>query len=69
MAGVGNMSYKSFIVFNITGGFLWTWGLLWLGYGFGSVIPDPDRYLMPVVAAIIVISILPAVREIFRKRI
>ncbi len=69
VAGVGNMSYKSFIVFNITGGFLWTWGLLWLGYGFGSVIPDPDRYLMPVVAAIIVISILPAVREIFRKRI
>ncbi|MBU6427352.1 VTT domain-containing protein [Patescibacteria group bacterium] len=64
VAGVGNMPYKTFIVFNLIGGFLWTWAMLWFGYGLGALIPDPDRFVLPVVAAIIVISVLPALREI-----
>lgn len=69
VAGVGNMTYRAFISFNIIGGLLWTWAMLWLGYGFGSIIPDPDRYVIPAVLIIIVISILPALREIFKKRL
>jgi membrane-associated protein len=69
VAGVGNMTYRTFISFNIIGGFLWTWAMLWLGYGFGSIIPDPDRYVIPAVLLIIIISILPALREIFKKRV
>ena len=69
VAGVGNMSYRTFITFNMIGGFLWTWAMLWLGYGFGSVIPDPDRYVIPAVMIIILISAIPALREIFKKRI
>ncbi len=67
-AGVGNMSYRVFISFNLIGGFVWTWAMLWLGYGFGSIIPDPDRYVIPAVAIIIVISALPAIREILKNR-
>ena len=68
MAGVGNMEYRTFLIFNIVGGFLWTWLMLWLGYGLGSLIPDPDRFVIPIVIGIIVISSLPALREIFKRR-
>ena len=69
VAGIGNMTYRTFISFNVIGGFLWTWAMLWLGYGFGSIIPDPDKYVIPAVIVIIIISVLPAVREILKKRV
>jgi len=69
VAGIGSMNYKTFISFNIIGACGWTELLLWLGYGFGSIIPNPDKYVIPAVAVIIVISAAPALREIFRKRI
>ncbi len=68
VAGIGNMSYRTFITFNIIGGFAWTWLLLLMGFGFGSIIPNPDRYVIPAVLVIIIISAAPALREIFRKR-
>ena len=68
VAGVGSMSYKTFISFNVIGGFLWTWAMLWLGYGFGSVIPDPDRYVLPAIIIIILISASPAIVQIFKNR-
>ena len=69
VAGIGNMSYKVFISFNIIGAFAWTWIMLWIGYGFGSIIPNPDRYVVPAVLIIIIVSAAPALREIFRKRV
>jgi membrane-associated protein len=68
VAGIGNMPYKTFISYNIIGGFLWTWLMLWLGYGLGSLIPNPDRYVLPAVLVIVAISSFPALREIFRKK-
>jgi membrane-associated protein len=68
VAGIGNMTYRAFISFNIIGGFLWTWTMLWLGYGFGSIIPDPDRYVIPAVIVIIIISVLPALREMLKSK-
>ena len=68
VAGIGGMQYRTFITFNVIGGFAWTWLMLWLGYGLGSLIPNPDKYIIPAVIVIIVVSALPAIREIFRKR-
>ncbi len=68
VAGVGSMPYKVFLTFNIIGAFLWTWGMILLGYIFGSLIPDPDRYIIPMVVVIIIVSAAPTLREIFRKR-
>lgn len=65
VAGIGNMKYSTFISFNIIGGFLWTWSMLWLGYGLGSVIPNPDRYVIPVILVIVIISSAPALKEIW----
>ncbi len=67
VAGIGNMNYRTFLTFNIIGGFVWTWGMLWLGFGLGSLLPNPDRYIIPVVLVIIIVSSLPALKEIFKK--
>ncbi|MEA2715596.1 MAG: rane-associated protein [Candidatus Parcubacteria bacterium] len=69
VAGIGGMNYKTFLIFNIAGGFLWTWAMLWLGYGLGSLIPDPDRFVLPVIAVIILISITPPLWEIYRRKV
>lgn len=67
LAGVGKMPYRVFLAYNILGGLLWTTLLIFLGFFLGMLIPDPDRYLMPLIFAIIVISFLPLLREWWKK--
>lgn len=66
LAGVGAMHYKTFLAYNVLGGALWAIGLPLLGYFLGSFIPDPDRYLLPVVVLIITLSIMPTLFHILR---
>ena len=61
LAGVGSMNYRTFLSYNILGGIGWSTLLLLLGYGLGRNIPGIDKYLLPIVLVIIVISILPGV--------
>lgn len=67
LAGVGAMRYPAFVFYNILGAGLWAIGMPLAGYFFGSFIPNPDRYLLPVVAAVIVLSALPGAIQIFRE--
>lgn len=67
VAGIGNMQYRTFIIFNIVGGFLWTWSMLSLGFGLGSLIPNPDRYVLPVVIVIILVSAFPGIKEVWKQ--
>jgi membrane-associated protein len=59
LAGVGKMRYGTFLFFNLVGGALWAVGLTLLGYYLGKTVPNVDHYLLPIVAGIIVVSILP----------
>jgi membrane-associated protein len=68
VAGVGSMPYKIFLTFNVIGGLVWTWGMSWFGFIFGKVIPNPDRYIVPMIVLIIVVSATPTLRQIFKKR-
>ena len=68
VAGVAEMKYKTFIVFNVIGAFIWTFGLTLGGYFLGKVIPDADHYLLPIVILIIFVSILPGIVHILRER-
>lgn len=66
VAGIGNMKYKTFFAFNIIGALIWAVGIICLGYFFGSLIPDAERYVLITVLIIILISAFPALIEIFR---
>lgn len=68
LAGVGQMRYRTFVAFNVIGGFLWAVGVTTLGYLLGEAIPDIDRYLLPVVGLIIVASLVPVALELRKAR-
>lgn len=64
VAGVGKMDYKRFVAFNLVGGVFWAIGVTLSGYYLGSLIPDVDKYLLPIVGLIIIASILPGLHHI-----
>jgi len=67
VAGVGAMRYPRFALFNVTGAVLWAIGLPLAGYFLGSAVPSVDRYLLPIVALIIVVSVAPTAWHVWRE--
>lgn len=67
VAGIGRMRYGSFLAYNVIGGLVWVWGFGLLGYLFGNL-PMVKKNFSLVILAIIVISVLPIVRELWRAR-
>lgn len=59
---------RVFILWQVIGGLVWTVGLVLAGYALGSSIPNVDRYLLPLVALIVLLSLLPLAREVLRSR-
>lgn len=68
LAGVGEMKYSRFFAYNVLGGAIWGLGLPVVGYALGSTVPNVDRYLIPIVMGIIIISILPSLFAIIKGR-
>jgi len=68
VAGVGNMSYRAFITYNILGALLWAVGVPLVGFFAGSYIPDVDKYLFPIVVGILLLSISPAIVHLIRHK-
>lgn len=68
VAGIGSMKYRNFITFNIISGFVWTFGLIFSGYFLGQIIPNADKYILPIVLVIIVVSVLPVVFGITKSK-
>ena len=70
LAGVGKMHYRTFLTYNLIGGFLWAVGITSLGAILGNQIgaENIDKYLLPIVAVIILVSVAPAVFEVLRHR-
>ena len=66
LAGVGEMRYATFFLYNILGGTLWAVGLPLLGFYLGNLVPNVDRYLLLIIFVIIVASLLPALYEAWR---
>ncbi len=68
VAGIGEMDYKRFVTFNIIGGAGWASLMLFIGFFLGRVIPNVDKYLIPIILVIVVLSFLPSLFE-HRKKI
>lgn len=66
VAGVGKMDYKIFLTYNLIGGLIWAVGVQLAGYYLGKLIPDVDRYLLPIVALIVLSSIAPHILHFIR---
>lgn len=71
VAGAGKMRYRTFVTYNVVGGFLWGVGVTMVGYTVGQVLGEVveiDKFLLPLIALIVVLSFLPAVVEFVRHR-
>jgi membrane-associated protein len=70
LAGVAQMDYKKFMLYTVTGAFLWVVGLTFFGYFFGKILPEDkvDQYLLPIIVGIIVLSLLPSFWHIYKER-
>ncbi len=68
MAGVGGMKYSTFAKYNVIGALLWSVGLTLGGYLFGNIIPDADKYILPVILTILVVTTIPPAWQYLRGR-
>lgn len=62
-AGVGSMRYRDFLLWNVLGAFIWGISVPLLGYFLGSMIPNIDHYLLPILLVVILISSAGVARE------
>jgi len=67
LAGVAGMSYRRFICYNVVGGVAWICSLVYAGYLFGNI-PWVKDNLTLIVVAIVVVSLIPAVRTFMAER-
>jgi membrane-associated protein len=67
VAGVGQMQYRRFALFNVTGAIAWVVLFSVLGYAFGQTATVKKNFQL-VILAIIVLSVLPGVIELWRER-
>ena len=68
VAGVGQMRYRRFLVYNVAGGVGWVTSMTWMGYLLGRAVPNIADYIHIVVIVVIVVSMIPIVVEILRER-
>jgi membrane-associated protein len=67
VAGIGSMTYRRFILYNISGGIAWVVIFVLGGYLFGNI-PVVKQNFSLVIFAIIILSILPGIIEFLRHR-
>jgi membrane-associated protein len=68
VAGVGNMSYPRYFIFDLTGAFLWVFSLCLAGFWFGNI-PWVKSNLSLIVFGTIGLSLLPLVVAWLRQRL
>lgn len=68
VAGVCGMDARRFFVWNVIGGVVWIEALLLLGHFVGSAVENIDRYILPGVFVIVLLSVIPIIREVLKGR-
>jgi len=68
VAGIADMHYSTFLAYNVVGGFFWAIGVTLTGFFLGSIIPDVDKYLLPIIAGIIIVSVAPSAYHVLKDK-
>ncbi|NUT53865.1 MAG: DedA family protein [Saccharothrix sp.] len=68
LAGVLGVPAPVFTLWQAAGGLVWSVGLVVAGYALGASVPNVDTYLLPLVAAVVAVSLAPLVWELRRAR-
>jgi membrane-associated protein len=68
VAGTVRVDAGLFTLWQVVGGLTWSVGVTLAGHLLGSRIPGIDRYLLPIIAVVVVISLIPVLLELLRAR-
>ncbi|MDZ4665819.1 MAG: VTT domain-containing protein [Bacteroidota bacterium] len=68
IAGVVKVDFSKFMVFNIVGAVLWIFGLASIGYYLVTLFPGITNYMGYIFIALIILTAIPVLRLIFRKK-
>ena len=68
VAGAARMPYTRYLIFDIFGGVFWVGAMILGGYFLGRNVPNIGQRIHYVIAAVVVLSVLPAVISIVRSR-
>ncbi len=68
VAGAARMPYTRYLMFDVFGGVLWVGAMILGGYFLGRNVPNIGQRIHYVIAAVVVLSLLPAVISIVRAR-
>lgn len=60
VAGIGQMSYRRFISYNVFGGIFWVLSMTLLGYSLSRMFPTLPKHIDKVIIVIIAVSLIPA---------
>ena len=69
VAGAAKMSYTRYLTYDLCGGFLWVWGMVLVGYTLGRTVPNVDKKIHYIIAAVIAVSLLPAAIHAWQVRV
>ncbi len=61
VAGIAEMKYQRFALFNVVGAIFWILGMTLLGYFLGRTFPEVVKHIELVIIAIVFLSILPLI--------
>lgn len=68
LCGIVRVPAGKFFLYNVIGGILWSDGIILLGFILGEKLKGSiDKYLLPIIGLIIVLSLLPLLLEIVRE--
>lgn len=68
LAGVSSMKYRVFLAYNMLGGVLWGAGMVLVGFFLGSLIPNSEKYILPLSLVIVFISFFPIFINLARNK-
>ena len=68
LLGSLQVSLRTFTIWQIGSGLVWSIGITLLGWGVGSHVKNIDHYLLPIVAVIVIVSLVPVAYEIRKGR-
>ncbi len=68
VAGMARMKYSDFLKYGALGAFIWSVSFTLGGYYLGKIFPQLEYYLIYVISAIVILSILPGVIHLWREK-
>lgn len=68
LAGAVRVPVATFTVAQVLGGLVWSVGVTLAGYALGSKVPSIDKYLLPIIAVVVLVSLTPIAIEWRRMR-